>query len=85
MSASYADDLATNNSEYYVAFRDDDFLGDDPHGPFYSCRVEPEGLGSMRAAVMLAGAAVVEDPDGGADRGCQAIWLWPSGRFRRIL
>ena len=20
-----------------------------------------------------------------ADRGCQAIWLWPSGRFRRIL
>ena len=22
---------------------------------------------------------------GRADRGCQAIWLWPSGRFRRIL
>ncbi|MET8684530.1 hypothetical protein ABZV77_09975 [Streptomyces sp. NPDC004732] len=20
-----------------------------------------------------------------ADRGCQAIWLWPSGRFSRIL
>ena len=28
----YADNLATNNSKYYVASRDDDFLGDDPHG-----------------------------------------------------
>jgi hypothetical protein len=28
----YADKLATNNSEYYVASCDDDFLGDDPHG-----------------------------------------------------
>ena len=28
----YANNLATNNSEYYVASRDDDFLGDDPHG-----------------------------------------------------
>ena len=28
----YADNLATNNTEYYVASRDDDFLGDDPHG-----------------------------------------------------
>lgn len=27
----YADTLATNNCEYYVASRDDDFLGDDPH------------------------------------------------------
>jgi hypothetical protein len=28
----YADNLVTNNCEYYVASRDDDFLGDDPHG-----------------------------------------------------
>jgi uncharacterized protein (TIGR03086 family) len=28
----YADNLAANNSGYYVASRDDDFLGDDPHG-----------------------------------------------------
>lgn len=28
----YADNLATNNSEYYLAARDDEFLGDDPQG-----------------------------------------------------
>jgi uncharacterized protein (TIGR03086 family) len=28
----YADTLTTNNSEYYVASRNDDFLGDSPHG-----------------------------------------------------
>jgi uncharacterized protein (TIGR03086 family) len=28
----YADNLATNNPDYYVASRDEDFLGDDPNG-----------------------------------------------------
>lgn len=61
--------------------------------PFYSCWVESGGLGDpvasrawcVQAAVMLACPAVLEDPGGEPDRGCQVIWLWPSGRFRRIL
>lgn len=28
----FADNLATDNTDYYVASRDDDFLGDDPQG-----------------------------------------------------
>jgi hypothetical protein len=58
----------------------------------YSCRVESEGLGGpggvpgvVRAGGCDAGLpGRLKDPDG-EDRGCQEIWLWPSGRFRRIL
>jgi hypothetical protein len=61
--------------------------------PFYSCWVESEGLGGPGgvAGVVRAGGCDAGVPGrfGGsrwrADRGCQAIWLWPSGRFRRIL
>jgi hypothetical protein len=61
--------------------------------PFYSCRVESEGLGVLVAsrAWWRAGGCDAGVPGrfGGsrwrADRGCQAIWLWPSGRFTRIL
>jgi len=41
----YADNLATNNSEYYVASRDDDFLGDDPHGSW------PRGVALLDEAI----------------------------------
>ena len=41
----YADNLATNNSEYYVASRDDDFLGDDPHGSW------PRGVALLDGAI----------------------------------
>jgi len=39
------DNLATNNSEYYVASRDDDFLGDDPRGSW------PRGVALLDAAI----------------------------------
>ena len=41
----YADNLATNNTEYYVASRDDDFLGDDPHGSW------PKGVALLDEAI----------------------------------
>jgi uncharacterized protein (TIGR03086 family) len=41
----YADNLATNNSEYYVVARDDDFLGDDPHGSW------PKGVALLDEAI----------------------------------
>lgn len=41
----YADNLATNNSEYYVTSRDDDFLGDDPHGSW------PRGVALLDEAI----------------------------------
>ncbi|MGE5291991.1 MAG: TIGR03086 family metal-binding protein [Micromonosporaceae bacterium] len=41
----YADNLAANNSEYYVASRDDDFLGGDPHGSW------PRGVALLDEAI----------------------------------
>jgi uncharacterized protein (TIGR03086 family) len=41
----YAGNLATNNSEYYVASRDDDFLGTDPHGSW------PRGVALLDEAI----------------------------------
>jgi len=60
--------------------------------PFYSCWVG-RGLGGPGGVpgVVRAGGCDAGVPGrfGGsrwrADRGCGAIWLWPSGRFRRIL
>jgi hypothetical protein len=48
------------------------------------------GPGSVPGVVRAGGCdAGVPGRFGGsrwrADRGCRAIWLWPSGRFRRIL
>lgn len=43
----FADNLATNNLDYYVASRDDEFLGDDP-------------LGAWRRGVAMLDAAIAE-------------------------
>lgn len=51
----YADNLATNNPNYYVASRDDDFLGNDPNGSWRNgvARLDKAiaGLGSLDTTI----------------------------------
>ena len=59
----YADNLATNNSEYYVASRDDDFLGADPHGSWpRGVALLDEAIAGLDSLDMLVGYWLLSRP-----------------------